>query len=907
MLLRPRQKIFVDNCVAALKARGNTLGVAPTGCHAPGTLILMHDGSQKSVENIRIDDLLMGPDGTRRRVLEIHQGQDQMFDIRPIKGMPFRVNHGHILTLVRTNDGEDKFGRSRAGEIIDIPLRDYLAESSTFRHLHKLLRLSVDFPYRQKPALDPYFFGVLIGDGSIKHGIAVTTPDAEIVETLYAHADAMGLSIRCEQLVDNAANTYHLVGAGRGQANVLIDALRELSLHGKGAEEKFLPNGYRLGSRDTRLAVLAGLLDTDGHLSKQTGFEFSSKSPKLTEDVVFVARSLGFLATPSRKEVNGVLYWRVHISGDTDLIPTRVVRKQATPRRQRKNVLRTGFTVHAVGRGDYIGFSVDGDCRYLMGDFTVTHNSGKTIMLSAVAGELIRERAAEKTCVLAHRDELTAQNVTKFMRVNPAISTSIYDANSKSWRGRATFAMAPTLARSDNLTMMPPLDLLVIDEAHHAAADSYRRIIDNAKEKNQKVMLFGLTATPNRGDKKALRPVFDNVGDQIRLAELVQSGHLVPPRTFVVDVGVQDELSQVRKTAADFDMAEVAEIMDRPVVTSAVVSHWQEKAGDRKTVVFCSTVEHATNVTETFKRSGVEAVLVHGDMAHSDRRLTLARFQQGSARVIVNVAVLTEGWDYPPTSCVVLLRPSSYRSTMIQMIGRGLRTIDPKEHPGVIKTDCIVLDFGTSTLMHGSLEQDVNLDGKVHEGEAPTKTCPECDAIVPLSAHECALCGYEFVFGNAEAGAALGVDQLPLEDFSLTEIDLLKRSSFRWIDLFGDDAALMASGFTAWAAIFWLNGYWHAVGGHERTVQLLGTGERTVMMAVADDFLNEHETSESAHKTRRWLNEPASEKQLALLDEAARLDFSMTKYRASCLLNFRFNKGRIRQLVENAVGKTEAA
>ncbi|QQR69943.1 MAG: DEAD/DEAH box helicase [Alphaproteobacteria bacterium] len=533
--------------------------------------------------------------------------------------------------------------------------------------------------------------------------------------------------------------------------------------------------------------------------------------------------------------------------------------------------------------------------------------AGKTIMLSAATGEILREMGG-KAAILAHRDELTAQNVTKFARVNPGLTTSIYDANSKSWHGRATFAMVPTLARQDNLSRMPHLDLLVIDEAHHAAATSYLRIIEEAKAKNPNLMLFGLTATPNRGDQKALRPIFDNVGDQIRLAELIKSGHLVPPRTFVVDVGVQEDLKKVRKTAIDFDMNEVEEIMNRPVVTGAVVRHWQEQAHDRKTVVFCSTIVHAENVRQTFQNNGVEAVIVHGEMANSDRRLALARFQQGSARVIVNVAVLTEGWDYPPTSCVLLLRPSSYKSTMIQMVGRGLRTIDPKEHPGVIKTDCIVLDFGTSTLMHGSLEQDVNLDGKTVQGDAPTKECPECCAILPLSAQECALCGFEFLSSAATGEAGAGDEEpLPLENFSLTEIDLLKRSSFRWIDLFDDDAALMASGFSAWAAIFWLGGYWHAVGGFERAVQILGTGERVVMMAVADDFLNEHETSESAHKTRRWMNEPASEKQLALLGETARMDFSMTKYRASCLLNFRFNKGRIRQLVEQAVGNREAA
>ena len=109
--------------------------------------------------------------------------------------------------------------------------------------------------------------------------------------------------------------------------------------------------------------------------------------------------------------------------------------------------------------------------------------SGKTVMLSAVAGELLRGTQA-KACVLAHRDELTDQNKSKFSRVNPSISTSVFDANEKSWAGQATFAMAQTLCRPANLDAMPALDLLVIDEAHHAVADSYRRIIDRAVQRN---------------------------------------------------------------------------------------------------------------------------------------------------------------------------------------------------------------------------------------------------------------------------------------------------------------------------------------------------------------------------------------------------------------------------------------
>jgi len=519
--------------------------------------------------------------------------------------------------------------------------------------------------------------------------------------------------------------------------------------------------------------------------------------------------------------------------------------------------------------------------------------AGKTIMLSAVAGGMVGGTDA-KACVLAHRDELTAQNRSKFARVHPKVTTSVVDAKEKSWAGQVTFAMVPTLARAANLDRLPTLDLLVIDEAHHAAADSYRRIIDRVRERNPAARIYGVTATPNRGDRKGLRPVFSNVADQIRIGELIASGHLVPPRTFVIDVGVQDQLAKVRRTADDFDMTEVDRVMNRAPVTEAVIKHWREKAGDRQTVVFCSTVDHARNVCAAFNDAGVAAVMVHGEMSDAERRSVLEAYATGNARVVVNVAVLTEGWDHPPTSCVVLLRPSSFKSTMIQMVGRGLRTVSPEEHPGVIKTDCIVLDFGTSTLLHGTLEQDVDLDGHTANGEAPTKTCPECEAEVPLGCTECPLCGY--IWERSDAGEAT-----PLGDFVMSEIDLLKRSSFRWCDLFGDDGALVVNGFNAWGGVFFLNGRWYGVGGLQRQrPRLLAIGERTVCLAAADDWLNEHETDESAHKSRNWLKAPPTEKQLALLPAAYRQDYGLTRYQASALITFSFNRAAIRSLVFGA-------
>jgi DNA repair protein RadD len=523
---------------------------------------------------------------------------------------------------------------------------------------------------------------------------------------------------------------------------------------------------------------------------------------------------------------------------------------------------------------------------------------GKSVALSAVVRDRLGD-ADTKACVLAHRDELTVQNRDKFRRVVPDVSTSVVDATTKSWSGQVTFAMVPTLAREANLAAMPKVDLLVIDEAHHAVADSYRRIIDRVRDANPDARIFGVTATPNRGDRKGLRDVFDNVADQVRLGELIASGHLVPPRSFVIDVGVQDKLRAVRKTASDFDMGEVAEIMDRAPITEEVVRNWQEKAADRPTVVFCSTVAHAAHVAEAFNAAGIPTGLIHGDLPRDERHNILAAFARGEIRVITNVAVLTEGFDHPPTSCVVLLRPSSYKSTMIQMVGRGLRTVDPGEYPGVIKTDCVVLDFGTSSLTHGTLEQDVNLDGKIGTGAAPSKTCPSCKADIPLASRECPICGEVLVEDDGETreGALGGA----LSDFVMTEIDLLKRSSFEWVDLFGTEDALLATGFSAWGGVFWLDGLWYGIGGARGVQpQLLGIGERSVSLAQADDWLNTHETDESAFKTRAWLSQPATEKQLQYLSPAARSDYGLTRYKASALMTFGFNKRAIRQLILSA-------
>ena len=524
--------------------------------------------------------------------------------------------------------------------------------------------------------------------------------------------------------------------------------------------------------------------------------------------------------------------------------------------------------------------------------------SGKTIMLSALIGE--RYKKEKNVLVVQHRDELVAQNNSKFLKVNPKISTSVVDGTEKDWSGDVVFTMIQTLSRDNNLESIPKIDLVVVDESHHVAAKSYKKVIKKIKNNNPSFKIIGFTATPNRGDKKGLNDIFNNCSHQIEIGTLIREGFLVKPKTFVIDVGVKEELNNVRKTVDDFDMSEVETIMNTTVINSKVVNEWHDKASDRKTIVFCSTIKHAENLLEEFLNKGVKSEIVTGETPKLDRKRILNDLEFGGTQVIINVAVLTEGFDAPPVSCIVLTRPCSYKSTMVQMIGRGLRPVDPEVHKNIIKKDCIVLDFGCSVLTHGSIDETVDLQGKDKNevGECPTKTCPECGCEIPLNSKECIFCGC--VFKSIE-------NKSELCEFNLTEVDIFNLSPFRWLDLEGDGKILVASGFDGFGLVATFGDT--SIGLVKRRkhkVITVSIGTRVQAITAADDYLRQIETSNSANKSKLWLNQKLSEKQRDLLDDMGIsvdfFDLSWTKYKAACWLNYLWNKKIIHIILDKKLG-----
>ena len=528
--------------------------------------------------------------------------------------------------------------------------------------------------------------------------------------------------------------------------------------------------------------------------------------------------------------------------------------------------------------------------------------AGKTVMLSASAAQ-----RPGPQLVLQHRDELVEQNERTFRKVAPRVPTDFYTADCKRWsRTGVTFGMVQTLCRDSNLATMPPLSRITVDEGHHAVADSYLKIIHRARELNPDVEIALFTATPGRGDRRTLRTLVDNIADQISLGELIAEGHLVKPRAFVIDVGANDELAELerqRKRFDDFDQAAVERIMNKRAINDKVVEQWRAHAGTRQTVVFCSTKQHCRDVLEAFIRAGVSARLVLGDS--SDRADTLSDFDAGKFQVLVNVAVLTEGWDCQPVSCVVLLRKESDKGVMLQMVGRGLRTVDPERYRGIQKDDCIILDFGYSLHNHRSLEQHINLASQ--EGG---KECPECGATVPAAVYDCGICGFEWPKPETEPrgeGGGEGRTEGALEDFVMTEVDLFEQSPFRWEDLF-DGLVTIANGLTAWGCVLNYHGRWVALGAGEDeagnntgVIFLANADNRLMALAAADDFLREHGDDSAAKKTKSWMHLPPTEKQLKMLNVGVMGAMGISRYRASCLQTWKFFERGIKAKVMNNV------
>ena len=310
--------------------------------------------------------------------------------------------------------------------------------------------------------------------------------------------------------------------------------------------------------------------------------------------------------------------------------------------------------------------------------------TGKTIVFASVAADQVR--AGDRVLILAHRGELLEQAADKLQRSTGLVS-AVEKAESTcldSWF-RVVVGSVQTLQRTARLERFPQdyFGTIIIDEAHHAITDGYRRILDYFSG----AKVLGVTATPDRGDMRNLGEVFDSLAFEYKLTDAIKEGYLC--KIMAQTVPLQLDISSVTMSGGDYAVGDLGTALD-PYLEQ-IAAEMARRCKSRKTVVFLPLIKTSQKFRDLLNTYGFRAAEVNGQS--DDRRQVLADFDAGKYNVLCNSMLLTEGWDCPSVDCVVVLRPTKVRSLYSQMVGRGTRL-----SPG--KTDLLLLDFLWMTDKH---------------------------------------------------------------------------------------------------------------------------------------------------------------------------------------------------------------
>jgi len=321
--------------------------------------------------------------------------------------------------------------------------------------------------------------------------------------------------------------------------------------------------------------------------------------------------------------------------------------------------------------------------------------TGKTVVFAHFPGAL---RMRKRLLVLAHREELLLQAEQKFRSIDPGLKVGLERAEDRvTSDAQVVIASVPSLAhsRGARLSRFNPDDfsIVVVDEAHHAVAESYRRIFHHFGLFNPDTTryLVGFTATPRRGDHQGLGEVFQEVCYARDLRQMIGDGYLCPIRGWRLDTNLS--LDGVKVRHGDFVESQLARVVNTPSRNSLLMTTYMRLAKHRRAIVFCVDVQHAKDVREVFADAGIHAAAVWGEMPREDRRRILSQFSSGEIAVLTNCNLLTEGFDEPRINCVLMARPTKSKLLYAQMVGRGTRLYPDKE-------DLMVVDVVDNSRNH---------------------------------------------------------------------------------------------------------------------------------------------------------------------------------------------------------------
>jgi superfamily II DNA or RNA helicase len=303
---------------------------------------------------------------------------------------------------------------------------------------------------------------------------------------------------------------------------------------------------------------------------------------------------------------------------------------------------------------------------------------GKSVIIATLP-ELLELRGTDVTLIVAHRDELISQLVEKMKAQNPDAIVGIEKAEE-------TAAADCTIVVATVQTLTGPrltrfltrfgrrIALFVIDEAHHAAAPTYRAILDQLVRKRPDVLVLGFTATPQRGDGVELNEIFPDTVYAMDARAAIAAGYLVPVKSYAVTTDI--DLDAVASRAGDFVLGQLADAVDTEERNRAVLEAYQTLVPGKKTLVFTASVEHARHLAELFKEAGIRAAFASGETPQAQREAIVAGFRATTIDVLVNCGLYLEGFDVPSVEVIINARPTKSTTLYTQVTGRGLRPLE---------------------------------------------------------------------------------------------------------------------------------------------------------------------------------------------------------------------------------------
>lgn len=387
--------------------------------------------------------------------------------------------------------------------------------------------------------------------------------------------------------------------------------------------------------------------------------------------------------------------------------------------------------------------------------------AGKSIMIAALAREAITQWPGTRILMVVASRELCAQNLDKLLRVWPEAPAGVHSAGlgRKDLNRDVLYATIGSVAKKAHL--LGRIDLMLIDECHNVSPKNsgmYRQLIAELSRYNPSMRVIGWTGTAFRGDGEWLtaaeEPIFTHVTSRVTMRELLDRSFLAP---LIAGATTQYlDASDVRMSGGDFVISALAKKIDRDDLVQSCADELVRIAVDRRRwLVYGATVAHAEHIAEALQQRGIACAVVSAETPTGERDAHIRSFRAGRLRALVNVAVLTTGFDVPEVDCIALLRNTRSPVLYVQIAGRGLRIADGK-------SDCLWVDFTDTTAVLGPVDEIKGRrkrDRATSAGGVPIKHCDECGNPAPVAASHCEVCGTPFpdperINHNAHASAA---------------------------------------------------------------------------------------------------------------------------------------------------------